>query len=100
MPVPMKMHFRGKAHPQELQALASSRWSLDRVPFSWFVVTLQVMGVAKSLVCLTLLCERRRAVESLLVRQLPDALFKSIITEKPFLPDSGLVLAELRLELV
>ncbi len=34
----VKMHFRGKA-------LASSRWSLDRVAFSWFVVTLQVMGV-------------------------------------------------------
>ncbi len=36
-------------HPQELQALASSRWSLGRVPFSRFVVTLQVMGVAKVL---------------------------------------------------
>ncbi len=42
----MKMHFRGKAHPQELQALASFRWLLDRVPFSWFVVTLKVIGVA------------------------------------------------------
>ncbi len=52
----MKMYFRGKALlerrafprtpiPKKLQELASSRWSLDRVAFSWLVVIPQLMGV-------------------------------------------------------